>query len=73
VNEAVSLLQVVGTTAGIVSLVVGCATVYLRLFVAKENADMRKEILEKIDNNFARKSEVDDIRRRLDRLEERTE
>ena len=69
-SDAVSLLQVIATTGGIVSLVVGCATVYLRLFVAKENADMRKEILERIDYGFARKSEVEDLRRRVERLED---
>ena len=68
-NDAVSLLQVIATTGGIVSLVVGAATVYLRLFVAKETADMRDQILTKMDSSFARKDELEDIRRRLDRLE----
>lgn len=68
-TESVTWLQMAGSTLGIVSVVVGAGIAYLRLFVRNEINGAVKELKEGIDDTFARKTELEEVRRRIDRLE----
>jgi hypothetical protein len=71
-GESVTWLQMAGSTLGIVSVVVGAGVAYLRLFVRNEINGAVKDLVAGIDDTFARKTELDEIRRRLDRLEDKS-
>lgn len=45
----------IGVTLGLVSAIVGVAVAYLRLFIRGENAELKEEILNHIDQKFALK------------------
>ena len=72
-TDGVSLLQVISTTLVIVSAVVGAATAYLRLFVANQTGSLKEAITREIDFAFVRKGEIDDLRRRVAKVEEKLE
>jgi hypothetical protein len=71
-GESVTWLQMAGSTLGIVSVVVGAGVAYLRLFVRNEINGAVKDLVAGIDDTFARKTELEEIRRRLDRLEDKS-
>lgn len=72
-TDSVSLLQVISTTLVIVSAVVGAATAYLRLFVSNQTGALKEAIKAEIDIAFVRKGEIDDLRRRVAKVEEKLE